>query len=111
MCQRKNDFQSAELQLDLMIDNSEVASASLFDEKAWLRWKQKDYGAAIEAWQSAIRLKSDDAAYYARAAEAYVMMGNWSRAVEYYQKAAGLDPQNEQYKKRYQQIVGSDSEG
>jgi tetratricopeptide (TPR) repeat protein len=111
LLKRMKKFESAELQLDFMIDNSEVASASLFDEKAWLRWKQKDYVAAVEAWQSAIRLKSDDAVYYARAAEAYVMIGDWSKAVEYYQKAAGLDPQNKQYKKRYQQIMGSDSEG
>jgi tetratricopeptide (TPR) repeat protein len=110
LLKRKKMFESAELQLDLMIDYSEVASASLFDEKAWLRWRQKDYSAAVEAWQSAIRLKSDNAVYYARAAEAYVMIGDWSKAVEYFQKAAGLDPQNKRYKKRYQQILGSDSE-
>jgi len=111
LLKRKKKFEGAELQLDLMIDNPEVASASLFDEKAWLRWKQKDYVAAVEAWQSAIRLKSDDAVYYARAAEAYVMIGDWSKAIEYYQKAAGLDPQNKQYKKRYKQIMARDSEG
>jgi tetratricopeptide (TPR) repeat protein len=94
-----------------MIGNSEVASARLFDEKAWLRWRQKDYAAAVEAWQSAIRLKSDNAVYYARAAEAYVMIGDWSRAVEYYQKAVKLDPQNDRYTKRYREIMGSDSEG
>jgi tetratricopeptide (TPR) repeat protein len=94
-----------------MIDYSEVASASLFDEKAWFRWRQKDYSAAVEAWQSAIRLKSDAAVYYARAAEAYVMIGDWSKAVAYFQKAVRLDPQNKQYKKRYRQIMGSDSEG
>ena len=111
LLKRKKKFESAELQLDLMIDNSEVPSAGLFNEKAWLRWKQKDYVAAVEAWQSAIRLKSDDAEYYARAAEAYVMIGDWSKAVEYYQKAAGLDPQNTQYKKRYREIMGNDVEG
>jgi tetratricopeptide (TPR) repeat protein len=111
LLKRKKKFESAELQLDLMIDYSEVASASLFDEKAWLRWRQKDYSAAVEAWQSAIRLKSDAAVYYARAAEAYVMIGDWSKAVAYFQKAVRLDPQNKQYKKRYRQIMGSDSEG
>ena len=111
LLKKKKKFESAELQLDLMIDNSEVPSANLFSEKAWLRWKQKDYVAAAKAWQSAIRLKSDDADYYARAAEAYVMIGDWPKAVEYYQKAARLDPQNTQYKKRYREILGSDSEG
>jgi tetratricopeptide (TPR) repeat protein len=108
LLKRKKKFESAELQLDLMIGNSEVASARLFDEKAWLRWRQKDYVAALQAWQSAIRLKSDDAVYYARSAEAYVMIGDWPKAVEYYQKATRLDPQNKRYKKRYQQILGSD---
>jgi len=111
LLKRKKKFESAELQLDLMIDNSEEPSASLFDEKAWLRWRQKDYVAAVEAWQSAIRLKSDDAVYYARAAEAYLMIGDWSKVVEYYQKAVNLDPQNKRFKKRHQQIMGTDSEG
>jgi len=39
------------------------------------------------------------------------MMGDWSKAGEYYQKAAKLDPQNKRYNKRYRQIMGSDSEG
>ncbi|MCP4625625.1 MAG: tetratricopeptide repeat protein [bacterium] len=111
LLKRKKKFESAELQLDLMIDNSEVASVSLFVEKAWLRWNQKDYDAALQAWQSAIRLKPDYAEYYARAAEAYVMIGDWSKAVQYYRKATGLDPRNKQYKKRYQQIMGNDVEG
>ena len=110
LLKRRQKFQNAEWQLDRLIDNSEIASASLYDEKAWLRWRQKDYAAAAEAWQSAIRLKSDDAVFYARAAEAYVMIGDWSKAVEYYQKAAGLDPHNQRYKERYQQLMGSDSE-
>ena len=104
-------FASAEIQLDLIINHSNRPPASLYNEKAWLRWKQKDYEGAREAWQSAIRLKPDSAAYYAQAAEAYVMIGDWSKAVEYYQKAARLDPQNKQYKKRYQQIMGNDVEG
>ena len=110
LLKKRKKFESAELQLDLLIDYSETASASLFDEKAWLRWRQKDYSAAVEAWQSAIRLNSDAAVYYARAAEAYAMIGDWSNAVAYFQKAARRDPQNKQYKKRYREIVGDDSE-
>jgi tetratricopeptide (TPR) repeat protein len=108
---RQKKFENAELQLDLMIDRSEVASASLFDEKAWLRWKQKDYTGALKAWQSAIRLKSDNAAYYAQAAEAYLKLGNWSGAVSYYKIVTKLNPQNDRYTKRYREIMGSDSEG
>jgi tetratricopeptide (TPR) repeat protein len=111
LLKRKKKFESAEWQLDLMIGNSEVASASLFDEKAWLRWKQKDYKGALKAWQSAIRLKSDSATYYAQAAEAYLMLGNWSGAVSYYKIFTKLDPQNDRYTKRYREIMGSDSEG
>ena len=111
LLKRKKEFESAELQLDLMIENSEAAPASLFDEKARLRWRQKDYTAAVEAWQSAIKLKPDNAVYYAGAAEGYVMIGNWSKAVEYYQKAAKLDPRNKRYKKRYREIMGNDAEG
>jgi len=102
-------YESAEKQLDLMVGYSEKPSARLFNEKAWLRWKQKDYEAAAQAWQSAILIDSDSAAYYARAAEAYVKLGDWSKAVEFYRKATGLDPENKQYKKRYLQILGRDS--
>jgi tetratricopeptide (TPR) repeat protein len=111
LLKRKKKFESAELQLDLIINHSNRPSANLYNEKAWLRWKQKDYKGALKAWQSAIRLKSDSAAYYAQAAEAYLMLGNWSGAVSYYKIVTKLDPQNDRYTKRYREIMGSDSEG
>ena len=111
LLKRMKKYESAERQLDLIIGYSDKPSASLYNEKAWLRWKQKDYGEAAKAWQLAIQLKSDSAVYYARAAEAYVMIGNWPQAVSYYQKATILDPHNQRYLKRYREILGNDAEG
>jgi tetratricopeptide (TPR) repeat protein len=111
LLKRMKKYESAERQLDLIIEYSDQPSASLHNEKAWLRWKQKDYDEAVKAWQSAIGLESDNAAYYAYAAEAYIMLGNWSRAVSYYQKATKLEPQNQRYLNRYRKILGSEAEG
>ena len=111
LLKRMKNYESAERQLDLIIEYSDQPSASLYNEKAWLRWNKKDYDAAAKAWQSAIQLKSDSAVYYARAAEAYVMIGNWPQAVSYYQKATMLDPDNLRYQKRYREILGNDAKG
>ena len=83
----------------------------MYNEKALFRWKQKDYDGALEAWQSAIRLKPDRASYHAQAAEASIMIGNWLQAKTSYQKAIQLDPQNKRYIKRYREIMGNDAEG
>jgi len=102
-------FETAEIQLDIIIDHSNRPAPELYNEKAWFRWQQKDYDGALEAWQSAIRLKSDSAAYHAQAAEAYLMLGDWSKAGAFYQKATILAPQNERYTKRYREIMGDDA--
>ncbi|CAB1060687.1 hypothetical protein D1BOALGB6SA_5454 [Olavius sp. associated proteobacterium Delta 1] len=107
---RMNKFESAETQLDFIINYSDKPSAELYSEKALFRWKQKDYEGALEAWQSAIGVKPDRAAFHAQAAEAYLMLGNWSRAGAFYQKATILDPKNKRYAKRYREIIGNDAE-
>ena len=111
LLKRMKKTDGAERQLDHIIEYSKKPSASLYNEKAMLRMKNKDYGAAVEAWQSAIRLKSDNAVYYASAAEAYLLLGERSMALSYYQKATELDPQNKRYRKRHQEILGIDTAG
>lgn len=107
---RMKKYESAERQLDLMIEYADKPSAGLYNQKAWLRWNQKEYDTALEAWQKAIALKSDTAAYHAQAAEAYIKLGNLPKAEAYYQEAAKLDPQNERYSKRYREITGDGTE-
>jgi len=55
-------------------------------------------------WESAITLKPGRASFYAHAAEASIQIGNWSLAMDYYQQAITLDPENKDYQKRYREI-------
>ena len=97
---RLKKYESVEKELELIIQYSDKPSAGLYSEKAQIKWIKKDYPGAIKDWQTAIRLKPDNAGFYARTAEAWIILGKWSLAVENYQKAVKLDPDNRNYKKR-----------
>jgi tetratricopeptide (TPR) repeat protein len=99
----------AEKEAGLAIKNSAKPSPGLFNHRAWIRWAQKDYLGAVKDWKLAIRLSPKRATFYARAAEAYRMLGYWLAAMDYYQKAMKLDPENKRYKKRYQEFKASES--
>jgi tetratricopeptide (TPR) repeat protein len=60
-------------------------------------------------WRLAIRLSPKKASFYAQAAEAYRMLGDWPLAISYYKKALNLDPKNRRYKKRYLDLKASGS--
>jgi len=109
LLKKMKKFDRAELQLGLIISHSDRPSANFYNEKAWLRWKKKDYDGARQAWQTAIRLRPDSAAYYAQSAEASIMIGNWLQAKSSYRKAIELDPHNKRYIKRYREIVEKNS--
>jgi len=111
LLKKMKKFDRAELQLGLIISHSDRPSANLYNEKAWLRWKKKDYNGARQAWQTAIRLKPDSAAYYAQSAEASIKVGNWMQAMSSYRNAIELDPHNKRYIKRYREIMENNTEG
>jgi len=91
----------AEKEAGLAIKHSAKLSPWLFNHRAWIRWARKDYPGAVKDWKLAIRLSPKKASFYAQAAEAYRMLGYWLAAMDYYQKAMKLDPENKRYKKRY----------
>jgi len=104
LLKRLGKFRGAERELGLAIQYSKKPSPHLFNERAWIRWKRKNWSGAAADWKSAIWLAPRTASFHARAAEAYIKLGNWSQAVNYYQKATKLDPKNKRYKKRYDEL-------
>jgi tetratricopeptide (TPR) repeat protein len=106
---RLKKHETAEREIDLMIQNSENPSPRLFDERATFRLSRKDYTGAVQDWKSAIGLAPRNAGFHASIAEAYIKLGNLSRALEYYQKAMALNPGNHGYTERYQKLKGKRS--
>jgi tetratricopeptide (TPR) repeat protein len=101
---RMRKLDRAEKEATLAIKHSPQPSPWLFNNRAWIRWAQEDYSGAAGDWKSAIRLSSETASFYAQAAEAYRMLGDWPVAIHYYQKALELDPENKGYRKRYREL-------
>ena len=97
-------LERAEKEAGLAIRYSVKPYPWLFDNRAWIRWEQKKHLMAARDWKMAIKLSPKRASYYTRAAECYVILGNFLRALDYYKKAGELDPENERYKKRYREI-------
>ena len=97
-------LERAEKEAGLAIRYSVKPYSWLFDNRAWIRWEQKKHLMAAKDWKTAIKLSPKRASYYTRAAECYVISGNFLRALDYYKKAEALDPENERYKKRYREI-------
>ena len=101
---RREKLEGAEKEAGLAIRHQAKPDPGLYNHRAWVRWSMKDYPGAFMDWKSAIALKPDGASFYAQAAEACIKMGDWSRAVDYYQKALKLDSGNERYQKRYKDL-------
>ena len=96
----------AEKEAGLAIKHSAKPSSGLFDYRARIRWSKNDYQGALEDWTSAMALEPKKAYFHARAAEAHLNLGQWSRAVDQYKKAIHLDPKNKTYQKRYDKLRG-----
>jgi tetratricopeptide (TPR) repeat protein len=97
-------LERAEKEADLAIRYSAKPYPWLFDNRAWIRWMQKKHLMAARDWKTAIKLSSKRASYYTRAAECYVILGDFPTALDYYKKAKALDPENKHYKRRYREI-------
>jgi len=100
---------TAEREIGLMIQNSDNPSPKFFDERAKLRRNRNDYTGAVEDWKSAIRIAPKNAVFHANIAEAYMKLGNFALALEYYQKAVQLDPDNQSYVGKYKKLKGESS--
>jgi len=102
-------LERAEKEAGLAIKHSAKPSPWLFNHRAWIRWAKRDHLGAARDWRLAIRLSPDKASFYAQAAEAYRMLGDWRLAISYYEKALNLDPKNKGYNKRYRELKASKS--
>jgi len=106
---RLGKHETAEREIGLMIRNSENPSPRLFDQRAKLRLKRKEYAGAVEDWKAAIGLAPQNAAFYANVAEVYLKLGDLSQALEHYQKAVQLNPGNQGYAGKYKKLKGESS--
>lgn len=102
--QRKKKLERAEKEAGLAIEHSAGTTSGLFSHRARLRWAREDYRGALRDWEAAISMEPKKASYYGWAADACFKLGEWSQALEYYQAAMHFDPENENYRKRYDQI-------
>jgi len=109
LLKRLGRTEAVENEIDRTIQNSENPPPNLFSERAQIRWKREDYLGALKDWKSAIRLSPRKASLYARAAEACIKLGDWTEALDYYQKAVKLEPKNKRYTKRYLELKAGSS--
>ncbi|MFH1489327.1 MAG: tetratricopeptide repeat protein [Pseudomonadota bacterium] len=104
LLKRLGKLESAEREIGQAIISAN-RSPWLFNERAQIRWKLKNYAGALEDWESAIRLSPRKAAYYVKAAEGWFRIGEWERAVAYYRKVVEMEPDNKQYRKRFEELT------
>jgi len=106
LLKRLNKLKRAEKEAGLAIQHATKPSISLFNYRASIRWDLNDFLGAANDWKEAIRLNPNSAALHAQVAEASIQSGQWSQAVEYYEKAIRLNPKNAAYRKRYLALTG-----
>lgn len=101
---RIKKFDRAEKEAGLAIRHAAKSSSKLFNHRARIRWTRKDYKGALDDWSLAMELAPENPSFYARAAEAYIRLGDLAQATEYYERAMNLDPENQNYRKKYDQL-------
>lgn len=101
---RLKKFKRAEKEATLAIKFRKNSSPSWYNYRAGLRWSLNDYKGAAADWRNAISLKPDNASFYAQAAEAYLKQNLAPIALDYYKKALDLQPGNDRYRKRYEEL-------
>jgi tetratricopeptide (TPR) repeat protein len=101
---RMGKLVKAEKEAGLAIRYADKPSSRLFIHRANILLRGKDYLGAVKDLESAIALKPNSARYYAKAAETYEKGGKLSNAIDYYEKAVKLAPENKGYQNRYQAL-------
>jgi tetratricopeptide (TPR) repeat protein len=61
--QRQGKLDRVESELSLAIQYQEPPSDQLFHRRALLRWRRKDFAAALADWRAAVRIRPDHAGY------------------------------------------------
>ena len=107
---RINKLERSEKAAGMAINHSAKPSSELFNHRAWIRWSRSDFPGAAKDWKVAIHLKPDNAYFYVRAAESYIKSNKWNHAMDYYQKAVNLDPNNANYRKKYDELKAAHDE-
>ncbi|MFC1857294.1 tetratricopeptide repeat protein [Thermodesulfobacteriota bacterium] len=97
-------FKTAEDAAGRAIQHAAQPSAALYHHRAQIRWNLQNYGGAAGDWETAIGINPKSAHYHARAAEAYIRLGNIAPAETHYKQAADLNPKNRGYQKKYQEL-------
>jgi tetratricopeptide (TPR) repeat protein len=93
-----------ESELDKAIERLETPSSRLFEGRARLRLKRKDFAGAIKDWKAAIRLTPKRSYCYVQLAETYLKSGDLNKASACYQQAISINPRNKNYPKRLKEI-------
>ena len=101
---RLKKFKRAEKEATLAIKHRKNSSPSWYNYRAGIRRSLKDYRGAAADWRNAISLKPDNVSFYTLAAEMYVKQNLVPIAVDYYKKALDLQPGNDRYRKRYEEL-------
>jgi tetratricopeptide (TPR) repeat protein len=104
---RMKKLDGAEKEAGLAIEHAANPSAGLFNHRASIRWKEEDYQGAAEDWKSAIVFQPRNASFHAQLAEAYLMLGDLSKATSHYQKATQLEPNNQTYQQKLELLKDS----
>jgi tetratricopeptide (TPR) repeat protein len=102
---RLKKLERAEKEATLALQYQGNPSPWMFNHRASIRRALEDYEGAARDWTRAIGLKPDYAPFHAQAGEAYASMAYWSLAVQYYEKAVSLSPDNKQYQKRLSELI------
>jgi len=93
-----------ESELSKAIERFKTPNAWLFEGRARIRLKVKNYFGAINDWKVAIRLEPKRDFCYSQLAETYLKVGNIDKALNYYQKAIQINPHNQNFRKKLKAI-------
>ncbi len=104
---RQGKLEGAEQEADRAIKHAAKPNPWLFNHRGWIRWNRQDFQGALQDWQSAIQIEPQKAPFYAQAGAANQKLGQWAQALEYYQKALRLDPENSAYKQKISALQSS----
>ncbi len=104
VCWRVGKYNLLENELSMAIRRLEKPSAWFFESRAKVRSRLEKYQAAINDWNSAIRLNPKRAYYHAQLGEAYLKTRNRDKAIEHYLKAVKINPNHNGYRKRLTKI-------
>ncbi len=101
---RMNKLERAEKEAGLALKHSEKPYPWHFEQRAWIRWKQRNYLGAARDWKRATHLNPDKASFHARAADAYMNLGRLPSALKHYKMALALEPENAGYRRKYEEL-------